>query len=99
MTEEQMYDLLVQNGMDPLQAKSKAPEYMQSPELIQTLLETPPTQDMADGGRVEMQQGGQTDPTYQEIVDKIMASYPDDAEQDIKTVSYTHLTLPTNREV
>jgi len=84
MTEEQMYDLLVQNGMDPLQAKSKAPEYMQSPELIQTLLETPPTQDMADGGRVEMQQGGQTDPTYQEIVDKIMASYPDDAEQDIK---------------
>jgi hypothetical protein len=84
MTEEQMYDLLVQNGMDPLQAKSKAPEYMQSPELIQTLLETPPTQDMADGGRVHLQEGGETDPTYQEIVDKIMESYPDDAEQDIK---------------
>jgi hypothetical protein len=85
MTEEQMYDLLVQNGMDPLQAKSKAPEYMQSPELIQTLLETPPTQAMADGGRVEMSNGGTTtDPTYQQIVDKIMESYPDDAEQDIK---------------
>jgi len=84
MTEDQMYSLLVQNGMDPLQAKSKATEYMQNPELIQTLLETPPTQGMADGGRVEMSNGGETDPTYQQIVDKIMASYPEGSEQEIK---------------
>ena len=66
MTEEQMYDLLVQNGMDPLQAKSKAVEYMQDPELVQTLLETSPTDQLADGGRVGMNTGG--NPSYQEIV-------------------------------
>ena len=82
MTEEQMYDLLVQNGMDPLQAKSKAVEYMQDPELVQTLLETSPTDQLADGGRVGMNTGG--NPSYQEIVDKIMASYPEGTEQDIK---------------
>tara|TARA_R110002020_G_scaffold68659_3_gene179565 strand:- start:4301 stop:5911 length:1611 start_codon:yes stop_codon:yes gene_type:complete len=82
MTEEQMYDLLVQNGMDPLQAKSKAVEYMQDPELVQTLLETSPTDQLADGGRVGMNTGG--NPSYQEIVDKIMASYPKGTEQDIK---------------
>ena len=39
---------------------------------------------MNNGGRVGLSNGGDTDPTYQEILDKIQAGYPEGTEQTIK---------------
>ncbi len=85
---EKLIDLLVQSGMSPLDAMMKAREVSQDPTLLDELMNMETlsqSQVYQEGGRVEMSNGGTTtDPTYQEIVDKIMESYPDDAEQDIK---------------
>ena len=39
---------------------------------------------MNNGGRVGLSNGGDTDPTYQQILDKIQAGYPEGTEQTIK---------------
>ena len=86
---EKLIDLLVQSGMSPLDAMMKAREVSQDPTLLDELMNMETlsqSQIYQEGGRVKMQQGGQTntDPTYQEIVDKIMESYPEGTEMDIE---------------
>ena len=45
---------------------------------------------------LEWLDSGQTKPTETEVTNKVTAL---DAAEPMRSVSYTHLTLPTNREV
>ena len=94
---EQLINLLIQSGMSPLEATMKAREAEQNPTLLDELMNMqtlPEATSYKEGGRVHLQEGGETDDgedddaetaiNYQDIVDKIMASYPEDTEMDIE---------------
>ncbi|MDC1302848.1 hypothetical protein N8Y98_02745 [Pelagibacterales bacterium] len=89
---EQLINLLIQNGMSPLEATMKAREAEQNPTLLDELMNMqtlPETTSYKEGGRVHLEEGGEADDdgediNYQDIVDKIMASYPEGTEQEIE---------------
>jgi len=94
---EQLINLLIQSGMSPLEATMKAREAEQNPTLLDELMNMqtlPEATSYKEGGRVHLQEGGETDDgedddaetaiNYQDIVDKIMASYPEGTDMDIE---------------
>ena len=88
---EQLINLLIQNGMSPLEATMKAREVSQDPALLDELMNMqtlPEAATYKEGGRVGLEEGGEAedgeDIDYQSIVDKIIAGYPEGTEMDIE---------------